>query len=73
MRVLVAGKISTSRKFAAVETGTDPVKGARISRVEMRKEMGPEQTLNLLLYGTIGRVQVNWWECISYSRTTLEK
>ena len=58
MRVLVAGKISTSRKLTAVETWTDPVKGAWFSRVEMRKEMGPEQTFKLLLYETLGGVQV---------------
>ena len=64
MRVLVVGRISTSRKLAAVETWTDAVKGASISRVEKRKEMGPEQMFKLLLYGTIGGVQVNWQECL---------
>ena len=42
MGVLVVGKICTSRKHAAVQTWTDPVKGAWISEVEMRKEMGPK-------------------------------
>ena len=44
MRVLVVGEISSSRMFAAVETWTDPVKGAWISRVEMREKLGPKQT-----------------------------
>ena len=46
MRVLVVGRIS--RKLAAVETWTDAVKGASISRVEKRKKMGPEQMFKLL-------------------------
>ena len=64
MKVLVVGKISINRKLIALELWTDPVKAARISRVEMRKEIGPEQTFKLLLYGTLGEVQVNWQECI---------
>ena len=64
MRVLVVGEISGSRKLAAVETRTDPMKGAWISRVEMREKMRPEQTFKLLLDGTVGRVQINWRECI---------
>ena len=72
MRVLIFGEISISRKLAAEETWTDPVKGAWISRVEMRKEMGPEQTFKLLLYVTIIEVQVNWRGSAFYNLTTLE-
>ena len=64
MRVLVVGEISSCRKLAAVETWTDPVKGAWISRVELRKKLGPEETFKLLFDGTVGRVQINWQECI---------
>ena len=53
MRVPVVGEISSSRKLAAMERWTDPVKRAWNSRVEMREKLGPEQTFKLLLDRTI--------------------
>ena len=41
--------VYSSRNLAAAETRTDRVKGARISRDEMREKLGPEQMLKLLL------------------------
>ena len=70
MRVLVVGEISSSRKLTTVETWTDPVKGACISRVKMRKKLGPEQMFKLLLDGTVGRVQINWRDCIPLSHNS---
>ena len=40
---------SSSRRLAVVETWTNLVKGAGISRVEMREKLGPEQLFKLLL------------------------
>ena len=47
------GEISSIRELAVVKAWTDPMKRAWNSRVEIREKLRPEQTLKLLLDGTI--------------------